>query len=115
MKQNRFSRLIIFLTSPPCTKIDNKGTLCCAFNYYRAAHSDGDGSRPGDLVRADGADGEGPGDVGAELDADADGHDEVDEGDGVQLDAPPVHQTEHVRQDHHDHQQDHQGGTEVHA
>ena len=112
--------------------------ICVCSLTYRAAHSDGDGAGPGNLVRAGGAHGEGPGnykqmlsymmklnkmtmdmyapgDVRAELDADADGHDEVDEGDGVELDAPPVHQPEHVGQDHHDDEQDHQGGAQVHA
>ena len=37
---------------------------------------------------------------------DADGHDEVDEGDGVEGDVPPVHQGPQVDQDQDDAEQD---------
>ena len=79
-----------------------------------APHVDEGGLGPRDavavVVEREGAD-----DVGAELDGDADGHDEVDEGDAVELDGPPVHHSHEVDEDHEDGQHDDQGGEDVKA
>ena len=61
------------------------------------------------------ADGVGTEDVTGELDADPARHDKVDQGDGVEGDVPPVHQSEQVYDDQDDEEDCHHRGLEIEA
>ena len=52
-------------------------------------------------------------DVGREVHGEADAHDEVDEGDAVQVDVPPGHEADHAGLDAHDGEGDPKGADRV--